>query len=31
MDTRDRAATGLRGIVAIPADSYLRVPTPVAG
>jgi ABC-type phosphate/phosphonate transport system substrate-binding protein len=26
----DRAATGLRGLVAIPADAYLAVPTPAA-
>jgi ABC-type phosphate/phosphonate transport system substrate-binding protein len=31
MDAADRDATGLRGIVAIPSDAYLAVPTPVAG
>lgn len=30
MDPADRDATGLRGIVAIPAEAYLAVPTPAA-
>ena len=30
MSAADRAATGLRGVIAIPAEAYLAVPTPPA-